>query len=186
MLRWSRYSCGNTENTQNWGQTFPVHSSSSSTQCFYPAWLSPSLRTMGAVFLDCDLSDHVNCRNVNCLWDVVLGSNCMWPWQNGCRNFFFVQFWLLLHRSLSLLLLSQLVTLSHLSFSSLLLLLITIFLIGSWPGFNNQERTSSTLQLFGFLTTLLWTSAQTNLIDRPGSHLNTTVLICRFNYTALL
>lgn len=45
---WTRYSCGNTQNTQNWGQPFPVHSSSSSPYCFFPAWLSLSLRSVGA------------------------------------------------------------------------------------------------------------------------------------------
>ena len=43
----------------------------------FPAWLCPSLRSF---FHNCDPGEHVNCRNVNCLWDVVLGSNCMWPW----------------------------------------------------------------------------------------------------------
>lgn len=48
---WTRYSCGNTQNTQNWGQPFPVHSTSSSCpHCFFPAWFFPSLSSIGADF----------------------------------------------------------------------------------------------------------------------------------------
>lgn len=74
VFSWTRYSCGNTQNTQNWGQAFPVLSStsspsfsSSSSHCCFPAWFRPSLGPIGAAFLYCDPGEHMNSRNVSCV-----------------------------------------------------------------------------------------------------------------------